>query len=87
MGTLGFALVVGGSALLISVLIFLIPFRGKRGKPVERFEDSQRRMRATRSKCARTVTTYDARLFLYLAHLTASSSCSRSSLFCNVIGV
>ena len=45
MGTLGFALVVGGSALLISVLIFLIPFRGKRGKPVERFEDSQRRMR------------------------------------------
>ena len=35
MGTLGFALVVGGSALLISVLIFLIPFRGKRGKPVD----------------------------------------------------
>ena len=29
----------------MSVLVFLIPFRGKRGKPVEFFEDSQRRMR------------------------------------------
>lgn len=44
-GILVLALIVGGSALLMSVLVFLIPFRGKRGKPVEFFEDSQRRMR------------------------------------------
>lgn len=45
MGTLGLALVVGGMTLLFSLLIFIIPTRGKRGEPVEPLENSQRRLR------------------------------------------
>jgi len=44
MGTVGIALVVGGVALLLSGLIFLLPFPGKRPPPPESFEDSQHRI-------------------------------------------
>jgi hypothetical protein len=45
MGTVGvMALVVGGMALLLSGLIFLIPVRGGRPAPLESFEDSQKRI-------------------------------------------
>jgi hypothetical protein len=44
MGTVGMALVVGGTALLCSGLIFLIPVRSRRPEPLESFEDSQERI-------------------------------------------
>ena len=67
----------------MSVLVFLIPFRGKRGKPVELFEDSQRRMRQHLEQYAETVTTYEARPFLDLAHsrrrpLARAPACPRT---------
>jgi len=45
MGTVGIALVVGGMALLLSGLIFLMPFSGKRPPPRESFEESQQRIK------------------------------------------
>ena len=44
MSTVGMALVVGGTALLCSGLIFLIPVRGRRPAPLEFFEDTQERI-------------------------------------------
>ena len=80
MGTLGLALVVGGSALLISLLIFLIPSVASAVSPWSSLRIVSDACDNILNKCAETVTTYDARLLLDLAHLTASSSCSRSSL-------
>ena len=47
MGTLGVAFVAGGSAHLFSGLIFLIPVRRKRSKPVKSFEDKSATDRTT----------------------------------------
>jgi hypothetical protein len=44
MGTVGVALVVGGMAFLFSGLVFLVPVRGRRHRPQESFEDSQKRI-------------------------------------------
>jgi hypothetical protein len=45
MANLGLALVVGGMALLLSGLIFLMPMRGRRSPPKESFEESQHRIK------------------------------------------
>jgi hypothetical protein len=44
MGPVSLALIVGGMALVLSGLIFCIPFRGRRPAPRESFEDSQERI-------------------------------------------
>jgi hypothetical protein len=44
MGAVGIGLTVNAMAILFSLLIFLIPDRGKLVAPKESFEDSQKRM-------------------------------------------
>jgi hypothetical protein len=44
MGAVGIGLTVNAMAILFSLLIFLIPDRGKPVAPKESFEDSQKRM-------------------------------------------